>query len=368
MGGDEFAILVQDSPSEEAVLDLADRLQRALREPIRLGPTQVSSSVSIGITTSAFRYDSPGEVMRDADTAMFRAKALGRDRYTLFDSALHAEVSSQMWLEVELRRALEEKQLTLVYQPIFDLRSRAIKGLEVLCRWVHPDNGVIPPDRFIRLAEECGLIHFLGNWVLEHACQQLAIWQQTVPGFPPLLLHVNVSGVQLTHPGFAAEATRLIRDSGIRPEQVALEVTESVLIEKLSAALPNMLALRDAGVQLSIDDFGTGYSSLSALLDLPIGEIKIDKSFVGRMDHGGGEEVVRAVIAMGRALGKTVIAEGIETEAQHHKLVNLGLQLGTGVSLLPAGNSRGHRKDDRESAGDRGVVRYGVLPPGAPLA
>jgi diguanylate cyclase (GGDEF)-like protein/PAS domain S-box-containing protein len=324
LGGDEFAILVENLHSDQDVIDLAERLQRALRQPIRLGTAEVSTSVSIGITTSAFSYDSPEDVMRDADIAMYRAKAQGKARYALFDSALHAEVSSQMWLEGELRRALDEEQLELAYQPILDLRTRRVVGVEALCRWSHPARGAIAPDLFIRVAEETGLIVPLGNWVLDKACRQLRVWQQTVPGFAGITLNVNVSGVQLTQPGFAIHAQRVITESGICPADVTLEVTESVLMEKLSGALPNLLSLRDAGVQISIDDFGTGYSSLSALQDLPIGEIKVDRSFLRRMSGGGnGEEVVRAIVAMGAALGKRVIAEGIETEAQLDTLVEL---------------------------------------------
>ncbi len=334
LGGDEFAILVENLHSDQDVIDLAERLQRALRQPIRLGMTEVSTSVSIGITTSAFSYDAPEDVMRDADIAMYRAKAQGKARYALFDSALHAEVSSQMWLEGELRRALDEEQLELAYQPILDLRTRRVVGLEALCRWSHPARGAIAPDLFIRVAEETGLIIPLGNWVLDKACRQLRVWQQTIPGLAGVTLNVNVSAVQLTQPGFAAHTQRVIADSGICPADVTLEVTESVLIEKLSGALPNLLSLRDAGVQISIDDFGTGYSSLSTLQDLPIGEIKVDRSFLRRMSGGGnGEEVVRAIVAMGAALGKRVIAEGIETEAQLETLVELDCVKGQGYLL-----------------------------------
>jgi diguanylate cyclase (GGDEF)-like protein/PAS domain S-box-containing protein len=334
LGGDEFAILVENLHSDQDVIDLAERLQRALRQPIRLGTAEVSTSVSIGITTSAFSYDGPEDVMRDADIAMYRAKAQGKARYALFDSALHAEVSSQMWLEGELRRALDEEQLELAYQPILDLRTRRVVGVEALCRWSHPARGAIAPDLFIRVAEETGLIVPLGNWVLDKACRQLRVWQRTVPGFADITLNVNVSGVQLSQPGFAIHAQRVIAESGICPADVTLEVTESVLMEKLSGALPNLLSLRDAGVQISIDDFGTGYSSLSALQDLPIGEIKVDRSFLRRMSGGGnGEEVVRAIVAMGAALGKRVIAEGIETEAQLDTLVELDCAKGQGFLL-----------------------------------
>ena len=334
LGGDEFAILVRNLRHEREAIALADRLQSVVREPVRLHSGEVSTSVSIGITVSAFDYESPDDVMRDADIAMYRAKAQGRAQYALFDSGLHADVSSQLEMESALRRALDQAQLNLVYQPIFDLRTRQVTGVETLCRWTHPERGAVPPERFIRVAEETGMIVQLGAWVLEQACRQLSAWQKSVPGVSSLLLHVNVSVVQLVQPGFAQRVKEIIERAKLKPAQVALEVTESVLIDRLSAALPNLRQLREYGVQISIDDFGTGYSSFGSMVDLPIGEIKIDRSFVNRLARSGeGEEVVRAIIAMGHAIGKRVVAEGIETEPQQSKLVELGCEGGQGYLL-----------------------------------
>jgi len=330
LGGDEFAILARNMREEDAVA-LATRLQGVVGEPVHIHTAELSTSVSIGITVGGAQYSSPEDVMRDVDIAMYRAKAKGRAQYAMFDSALHAEVSSQLWLESALRRAIEHGELYLAYQPIFDLRTRQIRAVEALCRWEHAERGAIPPEQFIRVAEESGLIVPLGDWALEQTCRQLAAWQKSVPNSSHLQVHVNVSGAQLLQQDFVERVLDIVHRSQVRPDQVALEVTESMLIDRLSVALPNLRRLREGGLHISIDDFGTGYSSFSSMWELPIGEIKIDRSFVTRMARGSeGEEVVRAIVAMGRAMGKRIVAEGIETELQYHKLLELGCDGGQG--------------------------------------
>ncbi len=330
LGGDEFAILARHMREEDAVV-LATRLQTVVAEPVHIRSAELSTSVSIGITMGGPQYNSPEDVMRDADIAMYRAKGQGRAQYAMFDSALHAEVSSQLWLESALRRAIEQEQLYLAYQPIFDLRTRQMTAVEALSRWVHPERGAIEPSRFIRVAEESGLIVPLGDWALEQSCRQLALWQKSVPNAAHLQVHVNVSGAQLLQNDFVDRVLHIVDHAQVRRAQVSIEVTESMLIDGLSIALPNLRRLRDAGLNISIDDFGTGYSSFSSMCDLPIGEIKIDRSFVTRMTRGSeGEEVVRAIIAMGRAMGKTIVAEGVETELQSRKLLELGCDGGQG--------------------------------------
>ncbi len=330
LGGDEFAILARTMREEDAVA-LAARLQGVIGEPVHIRGADVSASVSIGIAMGDSHYASPEDVMRDADIAMYRAKAQGRAQYAIFDAALHAEVSSQLWLENALRRAIEQQQLHLAYQPIFDLRTRQTVAVEALCRWTHAERGVIEPERFIRVAEESGLIVPLGDWALEMACRQLAAWRRAVPTAAHLTMHVNVSGAQLLQSDFVERVLDIVDRADVPREQVALEVTESMLIDGLSVALPNLRHLRNAGLRISIDDFGIGYSSFARMWDLPIGEIKIDRSFVTRMARGReGEEVVRAIIAMGSAMGKRIVAEGIETELQFRKLLDLGCHGGQG--------------------------------------
>jgi len=330
LGGDEFAILARNMGEEDAVA-LAARLQGVVGEPVHIRSADLSTSVSIGIAIGGPQYTSPEDVMRDADIAMYRAKAQGRAQYAMFDAALHAEVSSLLWLESALRRAIEQQQLYLAYQPIFDLRTRQISAVEALCRWAHAEHGAVSPERFIRVAEESGLIVPLGDWVLEQACRQLASWQKAVPTSLHLQVHVNVSGVQLLQNDFVERVRAIVDRTGVRTDQVALEVTESMLIDNLSVALPNLRHLRDSGLRISIDDFGTGYSSFARMVDLPIGEIKIDRSFIARMAQSSeGEEVVRAIIAMGRAMGKRIVAEGVESELQCRKLLELGCDGGQG--------------------------------------
>ena len=339
LGGDEFAILVEDIGADREVVMLAERLQDMLAEPLYLKGVPVSSSASIGITTSTLAYESHDQVMRDADIAMYRAKAHGKGRYAIFDSALHAEVTAQLWLEGELRHAVSQERLDLVYQPVFELDTRRLTGFEVLSRWTHPEKGPIPTTQFIHVAEETGLIIPLGNWVLDNACRQLGHWVRLEPEGRALTIHVNVSGVQLVHPDFPARVRSAILAANIEPAQLVIELTESVLIEKLAVALPHLDSLRDLGVQVSIDDFGTGYSSFSMLHELPINVIKIDRSFIARLgSDDDGQEVVRAILMLGRALDKTMIAEGIETEAQLQSLIEMRCERGQGFLLgRPAG-------------------------------
>jgi len=334
LGGDEFAIVVEDMNADREVVKLAERLQDIFAEPLFLNGVAVSTSASIGITTSTFGYDTPHQVMRDADTAMYRAKAQGKGRYAIFDSALHAEVAAQLWLEGELRRAVSDTALDLAYQPIYALDTGRLTGFEVLARWTHIKKGPIPPDRFIRVAEETGLIVPLGTWALETACRQFGLWARREAEGQALAVHVNVSGVQLVQPDFPARVRRAIEAARIEPAQLVIELTESVLIEKLAVALPHLKSLRELGVRVSIDDFGTGYSSFSMLHELPINEIKIDRSFVARLGADeNGQEVVRAILTLGRTLGKTMVAEGIENAVQLRQLVEMKCDKGQGFFL-----------------------------------
>jgi diguanylate cyclase (GGDEF)-like protein/PAS domain S-box-containing protein len=335
LGGDEFAILVDQLGDEGALVAMADRLQQALAVPYALDGTEVTSSASIGITFSSVGYDTPGDVLRDADIAMYRAKAAGRARTALFDASLRAQLASQVNLERELRRALEQQQLHLVFQPIYDLASGQVDSFEALVRWNHPERGPVPPATFIPIAEESALICGLTDWVLGRACAQLRDFQR---GLAPDALrprvHVNVSGTDMCRASFVSQVATALLVNGLAPGQLTLEITETTLMQRLDSALDVMGQLRELGVGLSVDDFGTGYSSLSYLSTLPITSLKIDRSFVQRLqDDTKDAEVVKAVITLGHALGKTVIAEGIETPAQLAQLRALGCGLGQGYLL-----------------------------------
>jgi diguanylate cyclase (GGDEF)-like protein len=338
LGGDEFAILVEHQASDDDVLAMAERLQHALAEPYDLDGTEVNSSVSIGITFSSIGYDTPGDVLRDADIAMYRAKAAGRARIALFDASLRAQLAAQVNLERDLRRAIELAQLSLAYQPIYRLDSGRIDSFEALLRWHHPERGLVPPATFVPIAEDSAMIGTLTAWVLTHACAQVrAVQQRSVFGGRRLRLHVNVSGTDMCRASFVTQVAQALLANGLEPHQLTLEITESTLMHRLDAALAVMAQLREIGVGLSVDDFGTGYSSLACLSTLPITSLKIDRSFVQRLNENSRDtkdtEVVRAVITLGQALGKLVIAEGIETPAQLAQLRALGCEFGQGYLL-----------------------------------
>ena len=334
LGGDEFAILMQQFDNEHDVIVLADRLLQALREPFRVADTELNTSASIGITTSAIDYETPEDVLRDADIAMYKAKAAGKARYALFDVSLHTEVVHRLRLEGDLRRALADGELSVAYQPLFELATSRLTGFEALARWTHPEHGVVGPDRFIPIAEESGLIVPLTDFVLNRACRQLKEWQLADASFGALTMQVNLSGKDLGQTALVARVTRAIVAAGLQPQHLTLELTENILMERLETALPILVELRDLGIGLSVDDFGTGYSSLAHLSSLPINSLKVDRSFVRNLRAGSKEStVVRAIVHLGNSLGKQVVAEGIESASQFAQLREMGCQTGQGFHM-----------------------------------
>jgi len=273
-------------------------------------------------------------VLRDADTAMYKAKAAGKARYALFDASLHVEVAARLRLEGELRRAIEDGQLSVMYQPMFELDSGRLSGFEALARWNHAVDGEISPNSFIPVAEETGLIIRLSDFVLHCACHQLREWQRMDPSLAELHMNVNISGNDIAHRAFVARVTRALIEAGLQPRHLTLELTENILAARIESALPLLGELRELGVGLAIDDFGTGYSSLSHLSALPIDTLKIDRSFVHRLRTGSNDAaVVQAVVVLGNSLGKSVVAEGIETPSQFAQLQSLGCEFGQGYHL-----------------------------------
>jgi diguanylate cyclase (GGDEF)-like protein/PAS domain S-box-containing protein len=338
LGGDEFAILVRQVEHEPSVVGLAERLMESLGRPFLVAGTELMTSASIGITFSALGYVNAEDVLRDADTAMYKAKGAGKARYALFDASLHTEVANRLRLEGDLRRAIDDGRLSVAYQPVWELaggeQHGQLAGFEALVRWQHPLDGSISPGAFLPIAEEAGLMIKLTDFVLHCACRQLRAWQQSDPAWANLTMNVNVSGHDISHPALVARVTRAIVESGLKPAQLCLELTENILMSRLEGALPLLTELRQMGVTLAIDDFGTGYSSLSHLSTLPIDCLKIDRSFVMRLDAGSNEAaVVRSIVLLGSALGKTVVAEGIETDAQLRHLQGMGCRLGQGYLL-----------------------------------
>jgi diguanylate cyclase (GGDEF)-like protein/PAS domain S-box-containing protein len=333
LGGDEFAILLEDLHRQRDAVDLCERIQRELTKPFKLGSMEVAISASIGITFSTNGYQTAEQIIRDADIAMYKAKSKGKAQYALFDASLHQHEASQHKLENELRRALGQGQIYLEYQPIYTLRDRGLVGFEALVRWNHPERGVLEPAMFIPIAEETGLIVPLGNWVMNEACRQMAVWNRMENG-GALRMSVNVSSLQLTHPDFVATVGQALQAAGLPATRLTIEVTESVLMEGIENAVTTLNRLREMGVTLSIDDFGTGYSSLSYLATLPIDALKVDKSFIEKMScDDNGNEIVKAIFKLGQALSKQVFAEGIETVAQLALLRELGCEFGQGYLL-----------------------------------
>jgi len=339
LGGDEFAVLVNHLEHERDAVQLADRLMQALRQPFMVADTELMTSASVGITFSALGYANPEDVLRDADIAMYKAKAAGKARYALFDASLHTEVANRLRLEGDLRHAIDQGRLTLAYQPIFAIGQTlsdgpVVSGFEALVRWQHPKDGSISPADFLPIAEEAGLMVRLTDFVLHCACRQLREWQRSGPSGVDLTMNVNVSGHDLAHPALVARVTRALVESGVRAHQLCLELNENILMSRVEAALPALRELQHLGVGLAIDDFGTGHSSLSLLSTLPIDCLKIDRSFVIGLTEGSNNlAVVRSIVMLGAALNKGVVAEGIETAQELQLLQSMGCQQGQGFHL-----------------------------------
>ena len=336
LGGDEFAVLLEQvqEPAAAMAMALAQRLQQVLAAPMMINGTEVVPVASIGITFSDLGYRSADEVLRDADLAMYEAKADGIHRVALFNQGMHERVAEKLKLEGDLRRAIGEGQLTLVYQPLFKLQPHLLVGFEALARWTHPERGAISPAVFIALAEESGHIEALTAWVIDQAAGQLASWQTEHEALQGLGMHVNISARDLTSAALLPQVREVLRRHALAPHQLTLEITETTLMGKLTTVLDTMHALRNVGVKFSIDDFGTGYSSLAYLSTLPIDSLKIDRSFVnGMTEKPQNVEIVRAVLTLGRSLGQTIIAEGVETAEQLSMLRELGVDVGQGYLL-----------------------------------
>ncbi len=334
LGGDEFAVLMHNLETETASTLLAERLQQVLKQPLQIAGVSVTTSASIGITFSRLGYQVPEEMLRDADIAMYRAKAAGKARYEVFDASLHTELADRLRLEADLRQALADGTLFVHYQPLYILETGQLRGFEALARWTHPTLGHISPVTFIPIAEETGLIIELTDMVLSRACAQLHRWQARDESLRDLKIQINISSNDLAHSELAQRVERALRGAHIKPHHLTLELTENILMQRVEGVMPTLEALRRIGVGLAIDDFGTGYSSLSYLSTLPIDSLKIDRSFVNGMSEGStNAEIVRAIVSLGASLGKAVVAEGIETQSQFAQLRELGCENGQGFHL-----------------------------------
>jgi diguanylate cyclase (GGDEF)-like protein/PAS domain S-box-containing protein len=330
-GGDEFTILCESVGGVLEAVSIADRLQRPLREALQAGGAELRLSASIGVALVEADEECDGqELIEAADAAMYRAKERGGARTELFDTAMREDAVRAMAIEQELQQALERDELCLYYQPSVDLRSGRVVGAEALVRWGHPRRGLIMPDRFLAVAEETGLIVPLGEWVMQAACRQLAKWQQR-PETADLRLSVNLSARELTHPDVVSTVLGCVREAGIDPCALTIEVTESTAMADGDTGFRALRDLAVEGIRVAIDDFGTGYSSLEQLRRMPVDIVKVDRSFVqGMAADSTDRELVAAVVGMGRALKLCVVAEGIETTEQADALREMGCDIGQG--------------------------------------
>jgi diguanylate cyclase (GGDEF)-like protein/PAS domain S-box-containing protein len=331
VGGDEFTILLEDIVDEAEAVAIAERIQQELSQPFSLDGREVFTTASIGIAPSSTGYEDPEEILRDADTAMYRAKSSGKARHEVFDRAMHAVAVNLLQLETDLRKALERRELFLVYQPIVALDDFRLCGFEALVRWQHPERGLVSPLDFIPVAEDTGQIIALGQWALLEACRQMRRWQRTVAAEAHLFMSVNLSSKQFTQPDLIEQVRTILAQTRLSPRNLKLEITESAVMENIETATEMLKQLRALGVQLAIDDFGTGYSSLSYLHRFAIDTLKIDRSFVTRMsENNENTEIVRTIVVLAQNLGMDVVAEGVETKEQLALLRRLGCEHGQG--------------------------------------
>ncbi|BBL81028.1 hypothetical protein RxyAA322_28820 [Rubrobacter xylanophilus] len=330
LGGDEFTVLLEDVSGEEAAA-VADRLLERLRTPFYLDGYELFTAASVGVVLGGREYASPEDLLRDADIAMYRAKAVGGGRKGIFEAGMHTRAVELFRLENELRRAIERREFTTHYQPIISLKTGLISGFEALVRWRHPERGLVLPDEFIPVVEETGLILLLELSVMREACARLAAWQKRFPDHRPLTVSVNLSRNQLVRSELPEQIERTLLETGLDARSLRLEVTEGALMENVDSAVATLSRLRDMNIRVHIDDFGMGYSSLSVLHQLPIDALKVDRSFVGRMDGVGGDaEIVQTIVTLAHNLGLDVIAEGVEREEHLRQLRKLGCDYAQG--------------------------------------
>jgi len=334
IGGDEFTVLIPDIAGHDEVVSVAQRIHHALSLPFSIGGEEVFTTASTGIAISSSRYESPDEILRDADIAMYHAKAEGRARHHMYDEAMHPMVLSQLHLENDLRRALDRREFRLHYQPIIDTRSGSIVACEALLRWQHPERGLLPPSEFLRLAEETGLINPIGEWVLRSGCRRARDWMHRLNGHGSPAVSINLFSRQFSQPELVVYVKELLDEHQLPPDRLQLEITESAVIDVPELAIDVMRRLRDLGVKVHIDDFGTGYSSLAYLQRFAVDTLKIDRGFIKRLGiNDEGSEIVRTIIALARNLGMEALAEGIEKPEQLHLAREMGCDFAQGFLI-----------------------------------
>jgi diguanylate cyclase (GGDEF)-like protein/PAS domain S-box-containing protein len=331
LGGDEFALLLEDIRDPGEIIHIVERIQNELALPFTIDKQQIFTTASIGIAMSSPHYEKPEHILRDADIAMYQAKAQGRACHKIFDSTMYENTVERLRIETDLRQAVNNNEFVIHYQPVMDIKADRLVGFEALIRWVHPKLGLVSPMEFIPLAEETGLIIPIGEWILKEACRQVHIWQEQYQFTPPLKLSVNISGKQLSQPDLVPRISEILNETGLEASSLALEITESMIMENPDAAARIMGQLRDLGIHIHIDDFGTGYSSLSYIHRFPINALKIDRSFVAKMfANDENMEIIKAIISLAHSLNLDLIAEGLELSDQLSHLKKLKCQFGQG--------------------------------------
>ncbi|MFN7944356.1 MAG: EAL domain-containing protein [Blastocatellia bacterium] len=331
LGGDEFAILLDGIEGVENAAPTAERIQEQLTAPFSLLGHEVFISGSIGIAFSRNGYTQPEDVLRDSDTAMYRAKSNGKARHEFFDQSMHSQALEQLQLENDLRRAIERREFQVYYQPIVSLSDQQIRGFEALVRWHHPQRGLVPPVEFVPFAEETGMITLIGLFVMSEACRQIAEWQRQFPAQQSLTISVNLSPRQLKEADVAERIGLILRESGLQPSCLRLEITEGLVMENTERAAQILTSLKALGVQLSLDDFGTGYSSLSYLHRFPFDILKVDRSFVMRLGQDqSSNRIIKTILLLASEMNMSVVAEGVETVSQLEYLCQMGCPSGQG--------------------------------------
>ena len=337
LGGDEFVILLGNLAEPHMATQVAARILNNFVLPIRLRERDVFVSFSIGIVLEHSTYGNPEELLRDADTAMYQAKALGKDQYQIFEPSMYQTVCYRLQLETDLRKAIQHQEFVLHYQPIVELETGTIVGAEALIRWHHPTQGLISPDQFIPIAEETGFILKLGCWALREACHQLSRWQKQHTVNSSFCVSVNVSAYQFAQPDFVKQIDEILAETQLDPHCLKLEITETVIIQNFASAADVICRLQERSIQLSIDDFGTGYSSLSYLHSFPVNNLKIDRSFIQRLHQEESNlGLLTAIVQIAKTMGMNLIAEGIETSEQLIQLKLLSCQFGQGYLFSKA--------------------------------
>ncbi|HMJ08770.1 MAG TPA: EAL domain-containing protein, partial [Pyrinomonadaceae bacterium] len=333
LGGDEFTILVEGKYAHDEVTNIARRIQQKFAKPFDLRGHEVYSSASIGILHASSMHETSEDMMRDADTAMYQAKRAGKARHEVFDEAMHRAAKETLQLETDLRRAIENKEFTVFYQPIFSLETGGVESIEALARWEHASLGSISPQKFVPLAEEIGLIDELGEQILRRSCIEMGQLLRSCES-SDVRLSVNLSCRQFGNPDMVRRIATILRETDFAPKQLKLEITESVFFEYQEKAVEMLHELRSEGIDIDIDDFGTGYSNLSYLVRLPISTLKIDRSFIQPItEEGANTEIVRTILALAGNLGLRVVAEGVETHAQMEALKKLKCEAAQGFLL-----------------------------------